>query len=41
VYWTKQGRASVDAVMLFGGLLSIGLWGRPFFHKIFHELSHL
>jgi hypothetical protein len=41
VYWTKQGRASVDAVMLFGGLLSIGVWGRPFFHKIYHELSHL
>jgi hypothetical protein len=41
VYWTKQGRASVDAVVLFGGVLSVGLWGRPFFHGLFRELSHL
>jgi hypothetical protein len=41
VYWTKQGRESVDAVMLFGGVLSIGVWGGPFFRKIFHELSHI
>lgn len=31
VYWTKQGRVSVEAVMIFGGLLSIGVWGAPFF----------
>jgi hypothetical protein len=41
VYWTKQGRASVDAVVLFGGVLSIGLWGGPFFRRVFRELSHL
>ena len=41
VYWTKQGRASVDAVVLFGGLLSIGLWGGPFFRRVFRELSHI
>jgi hypothetical protein len=41
VYWAKQGRASVNAVMLFGGVLSIGLWGRPFFRGIYRELSHL
>ena len=41
VYWTKQGRASVDAVVLFGGLLSIGLWGGPFFKRLFRELAHL
>ncbi|MFZ2032877.1 MAG: hypothetical protein WAW53_03885 [Candidatus Dormiibacterota bacterium] len=41
VYWTKQGRASVDAVVLFGGVLSIGLWGRPFFRDVFRELSHI
>ena len=41
VYWSKQGRASVDAVMLFGGLLSIGVWGRPFFRDIYRELSHI
>jgi hypothetical protein len=41
VYWTKQGRASVDAVMLFGGLLSIGVWGGSFFREIYKELSHI
>jgi hypothetical protein len=41
VYWTKQGRASVDAVVLFGGVLSIGLWGGPFFRRLFRELSHV
>jgi len=41
VYWTKQGRASVDAVVLFGGLLSIGLWGGSFFKSLFRELAHL
>jgi hypothetical protein len=41
VYWTKQGRASVDAVMLFGGVLSIGVWGGPFFRRLFRELSHI
>jgi hypothetical protein len=41
VYWSKQGRASVDAVVLFGGVLSIGVWGGPFFRRMFHELSHI
>jgi hypothetical protein len=41
VYWTKQGRASVDAVVLFGGVLSIGLWGGPFFRRLIKELSHI
>lgn len=30
-YWTRQGRKSVDAIILFGALLSIGAWGMPFF----------
>jgi hypothetical protein len=41
VYWTKQGRASVDAVMLFGGVLSIGLWGQPFFKELVKEIRHI
>lgn len=41
VYWSRQGRASVDAVVLFGGVLSIGVWGGPFFRRLFHELSHI
>jgi hypothetical protein len=27
VYWTRRDRASPDAVLLFGALLLIGLWG--------------
>ncbi|MEA2636978.1 MAG: hypothetical protein QOE18_35 [Chloroflexota bacterium] len=41
VYWTRQGRQSIDAVLLFGGLLSIGLWGGPFFRELFRELRHI
>jgi hypothetical protein len=41
VYWAKQGRQSVDAVAIFGGLLSIGIWGRPFFAGIGRELRRL
>ena len=41
VYWTRQGRASIDAVVLFGGVLSIGLWGGSFFRRLFREFSHL
>jgi hypothetical protein len=29
VYWAKEGRASLDAVILFGSLLAIGAWGAP------------
>ncbi len=31
VYWASQGRESIDAVVLFAALLSVGLWGGPFF----------
>lgn len=37
VYWSRQGRASIDAVFFFGALLSVGLWGRPFFHALTKE----
>jgi hypothetical protein len=30
VYWQREGRLSIDAVLLFGSLLSVGLWGGPF-----------
>ncbi len=29
-YWTVQGRESIDAVVLFGALLSMGLLGKDF-----------
>jgi hypothetical protein len=34
VYWQREGRESVRAVLMFGALLSVGLWGRPFFHAL-------
>jgi hypothetical protein len=34
VYWEQQGRESVDAVVIFAGLLSIGVWGWPFFRGL-------
>jgi hypothetical protein len=37
VYWAREGRESVDAVILFGAVLSIGLWGGPFFRAVYHE----
>jgi len=37
----RQGRQSIDAVLLFGGLLSIGLWGGPFFRELFRELRNI
>ena len=30
VYWASQGRESVDAVVIFAALLSVGIWGGPF-----------
>jgi hypothetical protein len=31
VYWAREGRASIDAVILFGALLAAGAWGAPLF----------
>jgi hypothetical protein len=39
VYWTKQGKVSVQALMIFGGLLSIGVWGGPFLKAAAKEMS--
>jgi hypothetical protein len=36
-YWTRRDRASLDAVLLFGALLLIGLWGRAFLKAISRE----
>ena len=33
-YWSRQGRESIDAVVLFGSLLSIGTWGAPLFRRL-------
>jgi hypothetical protein len=34
VYWEREGRLSIDAVVLFGSLLSIALWGGPFVRDV-------
>ena len=34
VYWTTQGRLSIDAVLIFGALLSVGVWGYPFLRDV-------
>ena len=34
VYWTGPGRESIDAVLIFAGLLSVGIWGGPFFREV-------
>jgi hypothetical protein len=32
-YWSRQGRESIDAVVLFGSLLAMGTWGAPLFRR--------
>jgi hypothetical protein len=36
-YWSSSGRESIDAVVIFGGLLAVGAWGAPFFQGL-HRL---
>jgi hypothetical protein len=33
-YWTKQGRESIDAVVLFGSLLTMGVFARDFLGEL-------
>jgi hypothetical protein len=33
VYWSREGRASIDAIILFGALLAAGSWGAPLFKR--------
>src|SRR6266699_2036405 len=40
VYWERQGRESIDAVLIFGGLLSAGVWGWPFIRGVAAHLRH-
>ncbi len=37
VYWEREGRASIDAVLLFSALLAIGVFGGRFFHDLARE----
>jgi hypothetical protein len=41
-YWSRQGRLSIDAIILFGSLLAMGAWGAPFFrglHRLWSDRS--
>jgi hypothetical protein len=37
VYWARQGRESIDAVILFGAFLAAGAWGAPLWRGIFRR----
>lgn len=41
VYWERQGRESYEVMALFGSLLLVGVFGRPFFRGIGRELARL
>lgn len=38
VYWTGPGRLSIDAVVIFASLLSVGIWGGPFLRELTEHL---
>jgi hypothetical protein len=38
VYWQGAGRESIDAVVLFGAVLSAGIWGGPFLRAVANHL---
>jgi hypothetical protein len=40
VYWTRRDLASLDAVILFGAALLIGIWGHDFLKALGLELWH-
>ncbi len=40
IYWTRRDWASLDAVILFGAILLIGIWGRDFLRAVGIELWH-
>src|ERR1700675_57965 len=41
VYWARQGRASIDAIILFGTLLLASIWGGKFVGALAREFLHL
>jgi hypothetical protein len=41
VYWTRRGKVSVEALMIFGGLLSMGVWGGAFLKDAAREVKLL
>jgi hypothetical protein len=41
VYWEKQGRLSVDAVLIFGGILLVGVFGKEFLQALLREMRSI
>ena len=41
VYWEREGRMSIDAIALFGSLLSIAMWGGPFLRDLIRLWSRM
>jgi hypothetical protein len=39
-YWNKQGRESIDAVVLFGSLLGLSVLGKSFFAELLDRARH-
>lgn len=37
VYWAREGRASIDAVIAFGAFLAMGAWGAPLLRHVFRR----
>jgi hypothetical protein len=33
VYWSAEGRSSIDAIILFGAFLAASAWGAPLFQS--------
>jgi hypothetical protein len=40
VYWAREGRASIDACILFGALLAMGAWGAPVIRHFLFRRKH-
>ena len=40
IYWTRRDLISIDAVLLFGVALLIGLWGRDFLRALGLQIWH-
>lgn len=41
VYWEREGRASIDAIMLFGALVLAGTGGGPFLRAVLREVRRV
>jgi hypothetical protein len=36
-YWSREGRESIDAIVLFGALLAVTTWGAPLGRRLFRR----